>query len=101
VLLGALLAARVALAMGLVSFRLTGVYFAMITLGVAEVFYGVIRNWDYLATNPREGPNIAGPGLEIGVPYVDQLSVAVGRLTGDSFENVLGTGLSFDATLVS
>ena len=100
-LLGALLAAVVALAMGAVSFRLTGVYFAMITLGIAQVLYEFIRNWDYLATDPTQGPTVSGQGLEIGIPFIDQLNVAVGRLTGDELENILGTGISIDATLMS
>ncbi|MHC3438488.1 branched-chain amino acid ABC transporter permease [Natrialbaceae archaeon A-gly3] len=100
-LLGATVALLVALAIGAVSFRLTGVYFAMITLGFAQVLYELIRNWSYVGPNPREGANVDGPGLEIGVPYVDSLSLAVGRLTGDSFENVLGTGFDVGATMTS
>lgn len=98
--LGAFLAALVALVIGAVSFRLTGVYFAMITLGFAQVLYELIRNWDYVAPNPRGGPTVdAGVDLEIGVPYVDSLSVAISRLAGDSFGSVLGFDLN--PTLVS
>ncbi|SFB97785.1 amino acid/amide ABC transporter membrane protein 2, HAAT family [Halobiforma haloterrestris] len=100
-LLGAILAFLAALAIGAVSFRLTGVYFAMITLGFAQVLYELIRNWGYVAANPQEGPNLGGPTPEIGVPYVDSLSVALGRLAGDSFENVLGLGIDVSATLTS
>ena len=100
-LLGGLLAFFVALAIGAVSFRLTGVYFAMITLGFAQVLYELIRNWDYVATNPQEGPSHAGPTPEIGVPFVDSLSVGLGRLAGDNFENVLGLGIDLSATVTS
>nr|WP_255194308.1 branched-chain amino acid ABC transporter permease [Natronobeatus ordinarius] len=100
-LLGAFLAGVLALAIGAVSFRLTGVYFAMITLGFAQVLYELIRNWGFVSANPREGATISGDGLEIGVPYVESLSFAVGRLTGDSFENVLGTGIDISTTMTS
>ena len=99
-LLGATVAFLVALAIGAVSFRLTGVYFAMITLGFAQVIYELVRNWDYVATNPQEGPSMSG-AAEIGIPYVDSLSFAIGRLAGDSFENVLGLGIDISATLTS
>ena len=100
-LLGAMLAGVLALAIGAVSFRLTGVYFAMITLGFAQVLYELIRAWGYISSNPREGATISGDGLEIGVPFVDSLSLAVGRLTGDSFDNLLGLGVEVSATTVS
>ena len=100
-LLGAALAFLVALAIGAVSFRLTGVYFAMITLGFAQVIYEAIRHWGYVSSNPREGATIAGEGLAIGVPFVDALQVRVGRLAGDSFENLLGLGIDVSATMVS
>ncbi|WP_265112213.1 branched-chain amino acid ABC transporter permease [Halosolutus halophilus] len=102
VLLAALLAFVVALAIGAVSFRLSGVYFAMITLGFAQVIYEFVRHWGYVGTNPTEGATIATPdGLSIGVPYVDSLTFAVGRLTGDRFENVLGLGIDVSATMTS
>ena len=100
-LLGAILAVVLAIAIGLVSFRLSGVYFAMITLGFAQVLYELIRNWGYVSTNPREGATISGEALSIGVPYVDSLSLGLGRLTGDSFENLLGLGIDVSATTVS
>ena len=102
-LLGGLVAFGLALAIGAVSFRLTGVYFAMITLGFAQVLYELIRNWGYVGSNPQEGPNLAGDAStpEIGVPFVDTLSVGLGRLAGDSFENVLGLGIDLSATEVS
>ncbi|AGB16651.1 ABC-type branched-chain amino acid transport system, permease component [Halovivax ruber XH-70] len=100
-ILAGLVAFALALAIGLVSFRLSGVYFAMITLGVAQVIYVLVRNWDYAAGNPLSGPSHNGPTPEIGIPYVDSLSVAIGRLAGDSFENVFGLGLDLSATWVS
>ena len=98
-LLGATLAMFLAFLIGAVSFRLTGVYFAMITLGFAQVMYEGIRSWSYVATNPREGPSLDGTA-EIGVPYVDALSLAVGRF-GDDFPNLLGLGIDVSATTVS
>jgi branched-chain amino acid transport system permease protein len=100
-LLGALLAALLAVVIGSVSFRLTGVYFAMITLGFAQVIYELIRSWGYVSSNPQEGATISGDGLAIGVPYVDGLSLRVGRLTGESIENLLGLGIDVSATVVS
>ena len=87
-LLGAILAAVAALVVGSVSFRLTGVYFAMITLGFAEVAHVFIRNWDHVSSNPRDGAAVGGSvdAFQIGVPYVDSLSVGIGRLVGDSFQ---------------
>jgi len=85
-LLGAVLAGVLAFLIGLVSFRLTGVYFAMITLGFAQVMYVFVRGWDYVASNPRDGPTV-GPthleGFEIGVPYVEQLNLAIGSFSGE------------------
>ncbi|MFC4542321.1 branched-chain amino acid ABC transporter permease [Halosolutus amylolyticus] len=101
-LLAAVLAFVVALAIGAVSFRLSGVYFAMITLGFAQVIYEFVRHWEYVGANPSEGATISRvDGLSIGVPYVDSLNVAVGRLAGDSFENVLGMGVDVSATMTS
>ena len=96
-ILGGLLAAVLALLIGLVSFRLSGVYFAMITLGFAQVMYVFVRGWDYVASNPRDGPTV-GPthseGFEIGVPFVDQLNLAIGSFSGDEVQllgHTLGT----------
>jgi len=100
-IIAALLAAIGAVLIGLVSFRLTGVYFAMITLGFAQLGYELIRNWNYVSPNPRGGATVAGDGLAIGVPYVDALNLRVGRLAGDSFTNVLGLGFDISATVVS
>ena len=84
-LVGAALATLLAVLIGLVSFRLSGVYFAMITLGFAQVMYVFVRDWDYVGSNPRDGIALSGArGFELGVPYVDQLTVALGTLTGDT-----------------
>ncbi|WP_313696328.1 branched-chain amino acid ABC transporter permease [Halorarum halobium] len=95
-------AAVVALAIGSVSFRLSGVYFAMITLGFSQVLYVFVRGWDFVGTAPQEGIAVTGPvgGFEIGVPYVDSLTVAIGQLTGDSVEGLLGF-ISLSPTEVS
>ena len=101
-LLGAAIAFVVALAVGAVSFRLTGVYFAMVTLGFAEVAHVFVRNWDYVGSNPRDGAAVTGrDGFAVGVPGVDPLQVRLGRLTGDSFENVLGLGIDLGTAEVS
>ncbi|QLD87431.1 branched-chain amino acid ABC transporter permease [Natronomonas halophila] len=99
---GALVAFLIAVAVGAVSFRLTGVYFAMVTLGFAEVSHVFIRNWDYVGSNPRDGVGVVGrEGFAIGIPGIDALQFRLGRLTGDSFDNVLGTGLDLGTVEVS
>jgi branched-chain amino acid transport system permease protein len=75
-LLGGLLSVILALLAGAVSFRLTGVYFAMITLGFAELanftaqgFFGQNGlRWNFSPTGPAE----------IGIPYIDALTLPVG-----------------------
>lgn len=81
-----------ALPIGAVSFRLTGVYFAMITLGFSQVLYVFVRGWSYVGSNPREGVFVTGrsTGFEIGVPFIDQLSIGIGQLTGDEIDGLLG-----------
>jgi branched-chain amino acid transport system permease protein len=100
--LGGLLAAVFAVLVGAVSFRLSGVYFAMITLGVSQVVFVLMSNWDYLGSNPRTGiavqSSVHPEGFRIGVPFVDALSLQVGRLVGDSL--ALGA-LSLSSTTVS
>ncbi|WP_436925160.1 branched-chain amino acid ABC transporter permease [Halosimplex amylolyticum] len=95
--LAGVLAAGLAVVIGLLSFRLTGVYFAMITLGFAQVLYVFVRGWDYVASNPRDGPAVGSAhpeGFEIGIPFVDQLTLAIGTFSGDTLEllgHTLGT----------
>nr|WP_232343162.1 branched-chain amino acid ABC transporter permease [Halosimplex litoreum] len=86
-LVAAVLAGLLAVVIGLVSFRLSGVYFAMITLGFAQVLYVFVRGWDYVASNPRDGPAVGSThpeGFEIGIPFVDQLTLAIGTFSGDT-----------------
>jgi branched-chain amino acid transport system permease protein len=100
-LVAGLLAALLAVLIGAVSFRLTGVYFAMITLGFSQVLYVFVRDWDYVGSNPRDGIAVPGgvSGFEVGVPGVDALNLAIGRLAGDSvalgFVEFNGTGVSY------
>jgi branched-chain amino acid transport system permease protein len=91
-LIGALLAALFAFVVGLVSFRLTGVYFAMITLGVAELLFVMGSHWDFLTPgegDPSDGvaagspPDIALFEPVIGVPFVDPLNAQIGAF-GDT-----------------
>jgi branched-chain amino acid transport system permease protein len=86
------LAVVLALAIGAVSFRLSGVYFAMITLGFSQVLYVFVRGWDFVASNPRDGPAVLSPDVsfQIGVPGVDPLNLAIGTLAGDSVEGLFG-----------
>ena len=102
ILLAGVAAAVVALAIGSVSFRLSGVYFAMITLGFSQVLYVFVRGWDYVSSAPRDGVAVTGTteGFRIGVPGVDSLNVAIGQLTGDSVEGMLGF-IDLSATEVS
>jgi branched-chain amino acid transport system permease protein len=78
-------AALLAVGIGAVSFRLSGVYFAMITLGFSQVLYVFVRDWDFVGSNPRDGPAVLNPDVafEIGVPWVDPLNLAIGTLAGD------------------
>nr|WP_202614522.1 branched-chain amino acid ABC transporter permease [Halostella litorea] len=94
-----LLAVVIALAVGAVSFRLSGVYFAMITLGFAEVAHVFIRNWDRVSGNPRDGASV-GAGVDafaVGVPGVDALQIELGRLVRDSLGTVPGLGVELSA----
>ena len=94
--LGGLVAAVAALLIGLISFRLSGVYFAMITLGISEVLYVVSNNWDYItpgSSDPSDGVAAGAPSdvgffePVIGIPFVDPLNAMVGPF-GD--ETLLG-----------
>lgn len=91
-LLAGLAAVVVALLIGSVSFRLSGVYFAMITLGFAQVLYVFMRGWDYLGSNPRDGVIVASDveAFQIGVPGIDSLGIGIGPLVGDEIAGLLG-----------
>jgi branched-chain amino acid transport system permease protein len=81
-LITAVLAAVIALLMGAVSFRLTGVYFAMITLGFAELATLIAEDFfGQTGSTVREYTAHDGSGyiLEIGIPYVDALTLPVGK----------------------
>ncbi|QIB74689.1 branched-chain amino acid ABC transporter permease [Halogeometricum borinquense] len=100
--LGGFVALVLAVIIGVVSFRLTGVYFAMITLGFSQVLYVFIRDWDYVGSNPRDGIAVlerTAP-FNIGVPGVDALNLAIGQLAGESVEGFLGF-LTFSPAEVS
>ena len=96
--LAGLCALVLAVLIGTVSFRLSGVYFAMITLGFSQVLYVFVSGWNYVSSNPRDGVFISGDraGFEIGIPLFDPLNVAIGQLTGDEL-TLLGISLSTGA----
>jgi branched-chain amino acid transport system permease protein len=89
-LLAGVLAAVLAVVIGSVSFRLSGVYFAMVTLGFAQVIYVFMRDWEYVSSNPRDGVAVSNDlhpaGFEIGIPGIDALNFAVGPLRGDTVD---------------
>nr|WP_276273945.1 branched-chain amino acid ABC transporter permease [Halomicroarcula sp. GDY20] len=98
-LVGGVFAVLLAIVIGLVSFRLSGVYFAMITLGFAQVLYVFVRGWDYVASNPRDGPSVGGThpsGFDIGIPGVDPFNIGIGVLAGEEAA-LLGHTLSSTA----
>lgn len=100
--IGGLIAIVLALVIGALSFRLSGVYFAMITLGFSQVIYVFVRDWSFVGSAPRDGIAVTGKmsGFQVGVPGVDALNLAIGQLTGDTVEGFLGF-LSFTPTEVS
>lgn len=86
-----------AVLIGAVSFRLSGVYFAMITLGFSQVLYVFMRGWNYVGSNPSDGVFVSrSGGFEIGIPYIDPLNIAIGQLAGDELA-LLGVSLSTGA----
>lgn len=97
-----ILAVILAIAIGTVSFRLTGVYFAMITLGFSQVIYVFVRGWDYVGSNPRDGVAVLGhpEGFNIGIPWVDSFNLAIGQLTGDELADLFGI-FTLSSTAVS
>jgi branched-chain amino acid transport system permease protein len=100
-LMGAIVAALFALLVGLLAFRLSGVYFAMITLGIAEIMYVVSQHWDFLTpgdSDPSTGTAAGGqPDVSlfepvIGVPFIDPLNAIVHPAFGDT--SILGLNFS-------
>jgi len=97
--LGGLLAAVAAVLVGSIAFRLSGVYFAMITLGVSEILFVASGNFDVLtpgSKDPSDGvfPGTGGVetfGPELGVPFVDPLQVELGPF-GDT--SILGLDIA-------
>ncbi|MXR52446.1 branched-chain amino acid ABC transporter permease [Halovenus sp. WSH3] len=95
-LLGAVVAALFALLVGLLAFRLSGVYFAMITLGITEIMYVISQHWDYLTpgnSDPATGTTAGGANLAdfepmIGIPFIDPLNANVHPGFGDT--SILG-----------
>ena len=94
--LGALVAAVAAVLIGLIAFRLSGVYFAMITLGVSEILFVASENLDVLTPGGSDPSDGVAPGTptdvetfdpELGVPFVDALQVQLGAF-GD--KSILG-----------
>ena len=104
VLVGGSLAIVAALIVGAVSFRLSGVYFAMVTLGFAEVAHVFIRNWDYVSSNPRDGASLGNNPVSVGIPGwgpLPEWNVDIGRIIGSEFPNFLGTGFDLSTSDVS
>jgi len=105
--LGALLAVVFAFFIGLVSFRLSGVYFAMITLGFAELLFIISQHWDFLTpgnSDPTEGVAAGSPTdialfqPKIGVPFVDALQVEIGSFGDETLFGLdVGSLLLFDS----
>ncbi len=105
-LVGALIAVVAAFLIGLISFRLSGVYFAMITLGIAEMMYVASNNWGFLTpgtSDPTEGVAAGSPtDVEffeptLGIPFIDALQVEIGPF-GD--ESIFGISVG-DPQIVS
>jgi branched-chain amino acid transport system permease protein len=98
--LGGLIAVVAAVLIGLIAFRLSGVYFAMITLGVSEILFVASENLDFLTPgggDPSDGVNPGTPtdvetfDPELGVPFVDALQVQLGAF-GDT--SILGLDIA-------
>jgi branched-chain amino acid transport system permease protein len=99
-LLGALVAVVAAVLIGLIAFRLSGVYFAMITLGVSEILFVASENFDFLTPGGSDPSDGITPGTptdvetfnpELGVPFIDPLQVQLGAF-GDT--SVLGLDIA-------
>jgi len=112
-LIGGVIAVAFALLIGLVSFRLRGFYFAMITLGFTQVMYVFISRWTYPVAegrDPSSGISAAAdvPGFEIGIPFIDIVSLelssdmlAIGRIYGQEVSSLFGTGIGMTPETVS
>mgnify|MGYP000291173782 CR=1 FL=1 len=98
--LGGLIAVIAAVLIGLIAFRLSGVYFAMITLGVSEILFVASENLDFLTPGGSDPSDGVTPGTptdvetfnpELGVPFVDPLQVQLGAF-GDT--SILGIDIT-------
>ena len=97
--LGGLVAVVAAVLIGLIAFRLSGVYFAMITLGVSEILFVASGNLDVLTPGSKDPSDGVFPGTdgvetfgpELGVPFVDPLQVELGAF-GDT--SILGLDMA-------
>ena len=98
--LGGLIAVVAAVLIGLIAFRLSGVYFAMITLGVSEILFVASENLDFLTPGGSDPSDGVTPGTptdvetfnpELGVPFVDPLQVQLGAF-GDT--SILGIDIT-------
>jgi len=98
--LGGLIAVVAAVLIGLIAFRLSGVYFAMITLGVSEILFVASENFDFLTPGGSDPSDGVTPGTptdvetfnpELGVPFVDPLQVQLGAF-GDT--SILGLDIA-------
>ncbi|MEF8838278.1 MAG: branched-chain amino acid ABC transporter permease [Haloarculaceae archaeon] len=77
--LAMILAFGMAFLLGLVSFRLTGVYFAMITLGFAEIGKLIVEG--YIGDSGLQMPG----DYHFGVPFIDALQLKFGNFNnGDA-----------------
>lgn len=81
-LLAAILAVILAILVGAVSFRLTGVYFAMITLGVAELARYIVRSYVGQDSTLGATGEPAEAIYRIGLP-VDQFSLPLRSFGGN------------------
>jgi branched-chain amino acid transport system permease protein len=60
---GAAASAFVALIIGLITLRLRGDYFAIVTLGLGEITRIVLNNWDSLTGGPNGIPRVGRPAI--------------------------------------
>ena len=86
-LIAGLICIVLALLVGAVSFRLTGVYFAMITLGFAELAKFTAEG--FFGTEGLTLPLLENPPA-IGIPYVDALTLPVGPFALNDSPVLLG-----------
>lgn len=111
-LIAGLIAVAMALFIGAISVRLSGIYFAMITLGFGQVIYTIVNGADFLVpegNDPSFGVRVSGnEGFELGVPFVDLVDLelsnemlAIGQLVGDEVNNLFGLWISFGPTELS